>query len=154
MKAKMKWVLVMVVLLFAASGCEEAYLQMGDPNSGLNVAVDTMEKILPAVGVAGAVFPWGWVVGAITAAVSSIIGIYKNYRKNLIIAEQDENYTNLEQTAAVVVKTIKVIDNIPIDTETGETIGDAVKGRVKEELKDKEIYQIAKAIISGLKTQQ
>jgi len=145
-----KWILVMVVLL-TVCGCPEVYEQMGDPNSGLNIVVDTTEKLLPAVAAGGAVLPWGWIIGTVATAVSAVIGIYENYRKNIVIDEQDEDYSNLEETAAAVVKTIEVVKEIVIDEGTGETIGDAVKGRVEKELKYKEIYLIAKAIINGLK---
>ena len=144
MKTKML-MLIMAVLLLGVAGCEEVARIVADPNSQLNVIVDTVAPIVPAVGAAGAATPWGAIVLAITAAVTALIGVYKTHRKNIVIKGQDANLKNITTATKAV---IAAVDALPDDLQ--KKVKDMVEEKLHD-LDDKNFYKIGKAVISGLK---
>ena len=157
MKSKTKMLIVMVCLLVAGclfiTGCD-LWQQAADPNSGLNVGVDTTSAVVPiiagaAVAAAVAGFPWAATVLLVTNIVSVVIGTYKNHRKNIVIGEQNEKYTNTKVTTKAIIEAIEAVGAVEING--GGTVSDVVKTKVEEKLKDKDAYLIGKAIITALK---
>lgn len=144
--------LLLCLLVAGVAGCELAG-QVVDPNSSLNVAVDTAAKIAPAVAAgagaaAAAGFPWAACVLLVTNIVSVAIGVYKNHQKNITIGEQDSKYNNTKVTTKAIVEAIEAVGEIDHEDTT---VGDIIKEKVEEKLKDKDYYLIGKAVITALK---
>ena len=145
---------MLLCMSFAFLGCNELIQEVADSNSGLNVGVDAVSNIIPAVAAgagaaAAAGLPWAAIVLLATNVVSVVVGIYKNHRKNIVIDEQDELYINTKVTTRAIIEAIEDVGGIKVSEE--ETIGGIIKGKVEEKLKDKDYYLIGKAVITALK---
>ena len=155
---KFKIVLVgVVILLCSLMGCEGLFQEVVDPNSGLNVGVDITSEIIPAIAIGATTaiatgLPWAAIVLLVTNVASVIVGVYKNYRKNIIIGEQDSLYINTKETTKAIIEAIEDVGGITTPGATGgDTIGDVVKNKIEEKLKSKDYYLVGKAIITALK---
>lgn len=155
---KQKILMWSVLLLLFVAGCGEFNRQVVDPNSGLNQAVTTVEHVAPVVGAGAAAsgLPIGWIVASVAGALSSLIAVYKNHQKKLIIDKDidyenglNEDLANIEITTSSIVDAIEAVANA--EMKDGKLLGDVVKARVENELKDNEAYRVGKAIIAGLK---
>ena len=154
MKTKIM-IMMLLCMSFAFLGCNELIQEAADPNSGLNVGVDAVSNIIPAVAAgagaaAAAGLPWAAIVLLATNVVSVVIGTYKNHRKNIVIDEQDELYINTKVTTRAIIEAIEDVGGMTVSGGS-ETVGDVIKGKVEEKLKDKDYYLIGKAIITALK---
>jgi len=147
----MKKIVFAALFVLLIAGCDSLTRSVADPNSSLNTAVNTVGGIAPAVG-AGATAtgtPIGMLIGLITTIVATVIGVYNNHKKKIVIGGKDSELNNITTTTKAIVDAIEALSDIPVGS--GETIGDVVKSKVSENLKDKEAYKIGKAIIAGLK---
>ena len=134
-----------MALLVMIAGCTEIFGIMADPNSGLNKAVDLVGSMSPAAGATAAATgtPWGACVFFATTVISAVLGVYKNYRKNIVIGDKEAELSNFTVTTKAIVD---MVEALPDEAK------ERAKVIVEKNLKDKDFYQIGKAIISGLKS--
>lgn len=144
MKTLLMTVVICVGMMTLMAGCEPAYQMVSDPNSGLNVAVDAVEWIAPAVGGGAAATgtPWGALLFLGTTVLTGVIAAYKNHKKNLIIGGQDEEFKNVE---LVTMFMVDVVESLPEEAQN------KFKEMISVKLKDNDFYKIGKSIILGLK---
>ena len=119
-------------------------------NSGSSPINDPNIPIyLDAVGVVGTAIagPVGsmLLVGATT--LSTLWGVWQKNRTK----KSETKFNTLQNVTATVVQTIDEISSFTLSDNT--TLGDTVKAKVKENLASNDMYQVGKAIISGLKTE-
>ena len=153
-----KKLLIPAVLALMLVGCDVLGEQAADPNSPLSGAVNVIDAAAKGVQQgAPAAGPYGWIAGAIATVVASATGIYKVRQKNQRIAfddrvltSQQRDFNAIRDTTQAIVDAIEEVGDVKINQE-GDTIGRAVKNRVTEELKDRNLITIGKAVISGLK---
>ena len=146
------FVSVMALGLLIAFGCDSVATDIADPNSGLNQTVEAIETIAPAITTAATTTGTsvGLVIGGIATAISALIGVYNNYKKNIVIDEKDAHLKNTTTTTKAIVSAVEKLSSVEVGAE-GKTVGEIVKSEVKINLKDSDAYKIGKAIINGLK---
>lgn len=145
---KKKWIVALVLCLLVA-GCEDVAQMVVDPNSGLNVGVDAVSEVLPAVTIgattaAGSGVPWAPVVLLVTNIAAGLIAAYKNHQKNVT----EDKYENVAVTTKAIVDAVEAVSEIKHEDTT---VGDIIKAKVEDKLKDKDYYLIGKIVIDTLK---
>ena len=144
------FLLSLLLVLLVIAGCNEWYLAVGDPNSGLNRTMDATTDIADAVAVGATASgtPIGLLIGMIATGISAIGGIYNNYRKNIVIRGKDARLHNNIVTTKAIVDAIESVSELHVGSST---LGKVVKSEVKKKLLDEEAYRIGKAVIDSLK---
>jgi hypothetical protein len=153
-----KRLLIPAFLALMLVGCTALEKQADDPNSQLTGAVNTIDSVARTVQeTAPAAGPYGWVAGAVATVIAGATGVYKVRQKNQTIARdgqvitaQQREFNIVRDTTKAIVDAIEDVGMVKI-ANTDETIGSAVKARVADELKKKNLDTMGKAIISGIK---
>jgi len=140
-----KWAVLVLGCMMLLVGCEQLYQQVADPNSGLNVGVDTVAPILPVVGGAAAATgtPWGVIVALGAGILTAVIEEFRIYRKK-------NDLRDIEVTTKAIIDAVESVGEVDVGAN-GETIGKIIKAEVKEKLKDASWYKVGKIIITELK---
>jgi hypothetical protein len=116
----------------------------GSPGSSMQV-VEDVENAAGAVG-----GPYALPVLAVTNLLTILGGAYTNMRKKQEIVKKDDVY---EQTVVIMEAVINAVEDseaVVLDEE-GTTVGDVVKSKVTDRLKEEDIYKVGKALIDVLK---
>jgi uncharacterized lipoprotein NlpE involved in copper resistance len=143
---KMIMNMVLAVALFIG-GCavlDQALV----PEEG-KIKSDTVRVVdAVAVGLATTGNPYAVPVLAGSTLLSVVAGAYTNMRKKQALADADDKAAQAKIVTESIVMAIEDVSG----TDIGQgTIGDIIKGKVEEKLRDNDSYIIGKAIIDALK---
>lgn len=150
-------VLVGITIMTIVAGCSALERQAKDPNSTTNrlaAEIDKYDEAASAMGSAAssAGLPWGWVLSVGGAVSGWAVREWQNYRKKYKLGDK---LHNVELTSKAIVDAVEGLGAIEyVDPETGDkiTIGNIVKSEVQERLKERDFYNIGRAVINGLKS--
>jgi len=157
-KMRKRMALITGAMILMLAGCDLFQEQAADPNSPLSGVVNvidsaatTVQEEAPKAG------PYGWIAGAIATLVTAGTGFYKVRQKNQritfdteVLTSQQREFNMIRDTTRAIVDAIEDVGDVKINQE-GDTIGVAVKNQITEELHKRNLDQIGKAVISGLK---
>jgi hypothetical protein len=145
-KYLLSFVAGMILLVAGCAALDNFFLpnEDGSPSDSMQV----VENIEDAAGAVGG--PYALPVLAVTNLLTILGGVYTNMRKKQEIVKKDDVYEQTVIIMEAIINAVEDTDEVVLNGE-GTTVGDVVKSKVTDRLKEEDIYKVGKALIDVLK---